>query len=424
MINPEKFETILNNESFCILPFVHGYIRPDGGIQSCCLTRFENELGNLHQSSFEEIWNSESWKSLRLKLINNEKPDNCKGCYYSEDIAKNLNDQTNLHAYRKWINQKLSKHIDVLQFVNDDGSMTQTPIKHYETRFDNICNFKCVICNPFSSSSIAQEHERFKKNQGKKIVLNLYHDTDFLYEEFLKWFDGIEFFKFTGGEPLLSPTHWKILDKIINENRSDANIVYHTNMSVLKYKDKSIIDYWKKLSNTTVYVSLDSWGQRAEYVRYGTVWSEILENYKTLKKECPNIKLIPYSVVTSLTVLTITDFLDHLESEGIIDLATDYVQLNYLEQPEFFHFCSIGEDLVKQAIENITNWIEKKDKLHYSVLNSLNYIRYLLNQEIFTWHSEELRDFLKDIDFKRNLSCYNVFPELRSWFEKHNIGPL
>ena len=44
------------------------------------------------------------------------------------------------------------------------------------------------------------------------------------------------------------------------------------------YKDKDIINYWKNFTNVFLVSSIDSWGDRAEYMRKGTKWDQLITN--------------------------------------------------------------------------------------------------------------------------------------------------
>ena len=53
----------------------------------------------------------------------------------------------------------------------------------------------------------------------------------------------------TCGEPLLLPKHWELLDKIPDDHAKHITLSNDTNLSELRYKDKSIFDYVDKFKD-------------------------------------------------------------------------------------------------------------------------------------------------------------------------------
>ena len=110
--------------------------------------------------------------------------------------------------------------------------------------------------------------------------------NDSLYNQFKKpHFKNIKVFYFAGGEPLMTDKHYEILEHLIETGNTKVTLEYNSNVSRLKYKNKSIIDLWNKFENVTVSASLDSWGSRAEYIREGTDWDKVESNLQTIKEK-------------------------------------------------------------------------------------------------------------------------------------------
>jgi len=90
------------SKSACLHPWTHCYIEHDGGISFCDhLIGPEAEeyiMGNLIDSKFESIWNSQNWIDLRKNHVNERNPNSpyfkeCDWCYKnrlldSEDILE------------------------------------------------------------------------------------------------------------------------------------------------------------------------------------------------------------------------------------------------------------------------------------------------------------------------------------------------
>ena len=79
-------------------------------------------------------------------------------------------------------------------------------------RFGNKCNFKCRMCG--HDLSTAWYSETKKEYPGDKFPKPKTIYTD-IYDQLIPYFDSVEEIYFAGGEPLLYPEHYKILDHFL-----------------------------------------------------------------------------------------------------------------------------------------------------------------------------------------------------------------
>ena len=57
--------------------------------------------------------------------------------------------------------------------------------------------------------------------------------------------DDIEEVYFAGGEPLITPYHYELVDQLISMNvAEDINLRYNTNLSTVKYKSIDLAERW------------------------------------------------------------------------------------------------------------------------------------------------------------------------------------
>jgi hypothetical protein len=80
--------------TFCVLPWIHLATHPNGEVSLCCEVdnssnglAHNNKLNqkkrlNLNENSIENILNSDSFKDVRLKMLDGKIPDACKGCFH------------------------------------------------------------------------------------------------------------------------------------------------------------------------------------------------------------------------------------------------------------------------------------------------------------------------------------------------------
>jgi len=74
-----------------------------GDVFPCDLNEKEDQLlGNIKNSTLQEIWNGETLKNIRLAFLNGDTPPSCKEC---SDILYNYTND--LHKYVEVIKKRI-----------------------------------------------------------------------------------------------------------------------------------------------------------------------------------------------------------------------------------------------------------------------------------------------------------------------------
>ena len=147
--------------TFCVLPWIHLATHPHGGTSLCCVTDFKDGAGmskdgenyyNLNKNTITEHMNSEVFKNTRLSMLKDEIPSPCKRCYTEE--------KKGITSKRAIENKNYSNFTigDAKKITNIDGSI-DPKLEFVELRLGNVCNVKCVTCNPASSSKWASDYK-------------------------------------------------------------------------------------------------------------------------------------------------------------------------------------------------------------------------------------------------------------------------
>jgi radical SAM protein with 4Fe4S-binding SPASM domain len=277
----------INNlpKAFCILPWIHSAINPNGDVRPCCVSQpWAYTVGNLNKNTLEEIFNQEPLRELRKELLTAERlPDTCNSCRLREDA------DTKVWSYRQSSNEKYKDVVESLQ--PDPEGYAEFQQLYIDYRFSNKCNFKCISCGPPLSSSISQERLKIaqlkkpdvdpkliSKSWPESIVVEV--DTDKFYNEFLKFSSTVREIYFAGGEPLINDHHYDLLEHFI-ETQQPINIFYNTNFSELNYKGKNVIEMWRKINGpVNIYASVDGFGDQGETIRNGFSTAKFESNVK------------------------------------------------------------------------------------------------------------------------------------------------
>ena len=57
------------SESFCVLPWMHLNVQPNGEVFQCCMAPHDRPVGDVTKNTLPEIWNNHSMKDIRNKCI-------------------------------------------------------------------------------------------------------------------------------------------------------------------------------------------------------------------------------------------------------------------------------------------------------------------------------------------------------------------
>ena len=386
-----KKEVVKYSDTTCKKLWNHLYVGTDNNINPCCLADHRFPLGTLNVSNtVDEIINSKKTNQIRQWMKEGYRTVACQTCYRNED--------NNLSSAR-------------ITFKDFDQEVKITTL---DIRINNICNFKCRMCSEYFSSAIQQETIKL---YSKDAVLG--HEQNLLISSSLTErrkqlnkimpyiSNNIENIYFAGGEPLITDEHYQILDKLIKINHTKLQLRYNTNLSTLNYKNNNIIDYWNQFSNVEVGASIDASDAVAEYVRHGTVWTDIVENINKIKKQAPSVKLKITSTVSFLTIENLINLQNKWIDEKLFEI--DDFSLNVLINPNYLSPAALPQHHKDRLSKSILKHIDRFDKTRLAK-KWQDVLSYMMNND----YTHTLSDFTQRthvLDIHRKESFINVFPE-------------
>ena len=254
-------EKLKDSKTFCMAPWMSIHHWPDGKTYPCCLWNSRDPIGNLNDKSLKEIWNNETMKKTRQGMLKEEKISSCDRCYHLEDTGDG--------SYRQRINKEHWDKVDYVDETKEDGHLDNMKLHLWDLRISNFCNFKCRSCGHALSSSWHKDAIALgEADPNAKALISISDKSKFL-QDIEPHYECVDEIYFAGGEPLVMPEHYQILDRLIELGRTDVRIRYSTNFSKLTFKGKHIFDYWKQFPNLELYISIDGVGKVGEFVRKG-----------------------------------------------------------------------------------------------------------------------------------------------------------
>lgn len=324
----------MNSKTFCVVPFVGGCIRPSGVMHVCCNSHDPGEY------SFRDIdkWrNSDAIIQLRKDLYNGIENDYCRRCWFSQQIGET--------SLRQVYNQSLvdADIVNQIKSISKNNFIVEDNIKFLDLKLGNLCNLKCVMCSPSSSSRILSE---WKANKDIfPLVQKL--DKDYTWperEEFRSMIEPIlpnlKYVQFTGGEPFLNP----YIEEILSKLSEDCIVHISTNLTII---DDVKIKLLQKFKNLWLTASADAVGELYEYIRFPGKFDKFENNLTTILDSFPAAN---FSIAVTVGILTLQD----------IDTTVNYfndrnckIEFIPIDDPDYLGIDSIPDDMAVKIIERI-----------------------------------------------------------------------
>lgn len=400
----QKFK-LKESKVFCILPWIHLHAFPNGQAYPCCLSDSHYPLGNLHNNTMREVWNSQETKQLRHNMMNEVECKECTKCYERE--------QHGFVSMRNDSNKNFGHHIGLLDQTSADGQFDDFKIRYYDIRFTNLCNMSCRTCGGWFSSSWYQEETELFGPRNHPQFMYAGRDKDDMWNQMQEHIPYLEQIYFAGGEPLIMEEHYNVLKELVRREMFDVRLQYNTNFSRLNLKDENVLDYWKLFNSVSIGASLDAMGPRAEYIRKGTKWDQIVRNREQMLETCPSVDFYVSSTVSIYNVLHVMDFHRDWTERGLIR-AQDW-NINILQGPDRERIDVLPEVYKEQAREKILEhieWLRPQDPLTRAIGGYEAILKYMFDDNK-DWLLHEFFSVNDKLDAYRNEQFETVFPEYK-----------
>lgn len=392
------FMTIMENNSFCVNPYLNFSIHPSGHIKPCCMSQKEfvtdNGAKTLDQESVINFWNSQDRKKMISDLGSGKKIDECKFCWDEEAAGKESKRIRDNKIYKDRI---LSS--EMMPVVGDFS-------------LGNTCNLKCRICSPIHSSLWMAEEANLKfdnpndylKNKKWTITKNSFNSSnEKFWNDIYLLLNNIERLDFAGGEPFYIDKHWDIIKYCVDTGISKNQYVhYNTNGTI--FPDK-YIDLLKHFKTVDIQFSVDGIGKKFEYLRHPAQWDILEKNIeKFIEFKNQNNVDIRYNICFSVSAFNVYDFYEVYNYYKIKNLG---IYVNYVHD----HRSALILPLeIRQKIIDYLDSIQCDDEKW--ILEKTICINYLKYQK---YNSKDFVNFWRDVnqrDQYRKESFKNTFPEL------------
>jgi radical SAM protein with 4Fe4S-binding SPASM domain len=393
-----------DKKNFCILPWTHMHMWPAGTTYPCCMADPELPIGDTQTQSLQEIWNSDRMKQLRLDMLEDKRNPICRRCHELEDSG--------VWTLRKSSNLNFASHKNKVDDTEEDGSAGEVNLAYMDIRFSNLCNLKCRSCGPLFSSSWFDDHVEMYGSVDHNKFLKVRDDSENFMDELDPLLETVERVYWAGGEPLITEEHYRILDKWIEMGKRNVVMDYTTNFTQMRYKKKSIFEYWNAFDDVRVAASLDANHARGEYLRKNMDWAQVVQNRRDMIEQCPHVYFEITPTVSVYNVLNLPDFHKEWIEEGLLEPGN--IRINILLDPTYMRLSILPPWMKRRVIKRYEEHLDylKNIGANKFVNKQFRDILAMLEKD----HTNELKTFLyktKKVDKVRGEDWLDVFPELK-----------
>lgn len=398
----------MSNDTFCILPFVHYYISPEQKQNLCCIAR------NSMVESFDTSFNSSLLKSTRVKMLKDEKVNECEACYYREKLGG--------ASHRTRSNDDFADLLDIAkESTAEDGEISLNPVS-FDVR-TLVCNIKCVSCGPGCSSA----HAKAGGIDVKPIIKREKDHREVIFETMKASIDdnSARRFYWAGGEPFLSFTHWRIMQYILSEGKNEnIHVLYNTNLTTTQWKEIFIPEFLSHFPHLFIGGSLDGAYDVAEYTRNGISWEEVDKNIKDFLAHVGPENFAIAMVVSLPVLISFASFFEYLNSVGVVTIqplllfdSPTTTMLSPLKLPkELFHSVISRAKIAVNIVED-----EAIRKNILAFLEELEIAYDLENITADTIKRSKIYNIKREKIIGTKCSIGEIFakydPEVLSWYE-------
>ena len=379
---------------FCALPFSHIFTTTANEFAPCCVAKTTKY--NLHNDTIVDYFLSDEMNDVRKEMLSGNLD---KTKYYCDKCIKMENNGQ--ESYRKIWTEELYNTFTEEQKQDFNESLKFdskfTPVGRQLTfklsMFGNYCNLSCYTCLPINSSRRTSDLKKigwldeFGPYQIKNIPI------ENILEQIKPLLPYTHGFIMIGGEPLLIKSHYDLLDMLIESGHSkEIYLNYTTNLTLLKKDKTNFLDYVDKFKRIQINVSIDGLKERNEYIRYGSNWDTLINNYNAIHNM---VDRRIYYTVSTLSIFECEKAYEYFNQE-----IADFI---LVDSPDFLSVRHLPDKIKQNFVDKLSdscynNIIKelKKDRVEQQWLKAINYIKKLDETRpvkakgIFT----ELKDYL------------------------------
>ena len=402
-----KIKDFKDSKVFCPAPFVHYFVHSSDIPKPCCAAEiYETWKTPKVVRGLRDEWESYHYTELRKAMIDGKKSEICKRCYAGEETG-GISDRINML-------DQYSRVAPDLEINIETGNEFGGPLD-LDLRPGNLCNLQCRMCGPASSSQYNKEIKKDTKllnfldpfDEEYESVWASDRNLEFLLENIDK---GIKRIKFLGGEPTIMPEVDRIMDYLIEHDKTNVQLFFTSNLTNANNK---FLDKISKFESVMFNLSMDGVGKTLEYIRYPVNWYALQKNLIKIS-DLPNVEQ-RIDMSFTLQAYNLCNLKDTMrwaiEHNGRQDNSKVYVSPENLTHPSHFSYRSLPKDFRDNVVNDIINSEEYAHPDTHLTRKAKSRLEFILNDDVED-DMNKFADVTYRLDRSRKHHIKDCIPEL------------
>jgi hypothetical protein len=316
--------------TFCSLRW--RYLQCDlahGQVKACCKTPFV-EVGAADVAALGEraIFNNPYFVERRREMLAGISHADCAACYDHEAAG--------IVSYRQSEGGKAIFSTPNCRTTAADELADAWPT-HVELMLSTTCDLRCAYCDPHFSSAWAAEQRSGPRDESLSDIVEPPKRGPQFAAAFESWLRAalprLQYLQFNGGEPLLQKEFYAYLD-LVESQRGRLQVGLISNLNTPERAFRRFLSRLPDLIDgfdLRIAVSQEAVGARAEYIRYGVVWTRFESN---LRRLLAAVQGRPLHLAPTMSALNVTSFGDYVT---FIETLAQQHDCDFVWRPSLVH---------------------------------------------------------------------------------------
>lgn len=432
------------SKTFCFAKWYHANIYFQTGETHSCYHPAPHaiDVDEIKQNP-SALHNTMIKKQERIEMLNGIQTKGCQYCWNVENMGDDYVSDRHIRSGSIYSNDRL------LEVENNEPDFNVNP-EYLEVSFGNECNFRCGYCHPKASSRFYNEIQKFGPYD---MVKNHRCDIDWfkIYEEesnpyldaWWKWWPEVSktlnILRITGGEATIQTSTYKLFDLLEKDPKPHLELNVNTNLGgkpkqLEKFTDavNSLLSQ-NKIKQFKLFTSVDTWGERAEYIRDGLdieVFERNLDYFLTNTTA-------PLTFMITFNIFSVTTFQSLLEK--MLEWRKKYNNVEthrwqrihfdtpYLKEPLQYDMNILSKEdympYMESHLQFIKDNLDDSSKYAFSTLEYEKFRRVVdymrtaeYPQERIQEGRKDFHNFFQEQNRRRNINYEETFPEMTKFF--------
>lgn len=430
--------------ALCLAKWQQVSLHLTNGLTNSCYHPPLHEIdASLLENNPSALHNTVQKKQARKEMLEGTKCAECSYCWNIEATG-NLSDRF-YRSGEPWA----AVHLNRIREQKWDADEIPS---YVEVNFSNVCNLACSYCSPQFSSTWAAQSERFgpyptstphnaiEHFQGRRRVIPNRENNPYV-EAFWRWwpelYPNLKHFRMTGGEPLMDKNTYKVLEYVLANPKKDLHLNVTSNFSVEPALFENYLHMCKqlcegeKIEHYMQYVSIDTWGKQAEYIRPGLNFERLQNNVERWLTEIPYRNSLTFIItMNNLVIPGIQEFLNwilELRSKHSTTYQRVWFDTPLLRSP-MWQSLQILPDAYSWKLEQVKTWMEQKILVEeqnrhcgfkdYEIQRMSRVIAMMKQQNTNKKLKADFYKFFSEHDRRHKLKFTDIFPEMETFWDE------